>query len=85
MCAVAAAVQGMDETVINGAQLFFATQFGIDTLSGPNTGQHQWILGLVNSAPYVCLLRLYNLVALLIIYVPAMRRASGVLAHRPFK
>lgn len=56
MCAVAAAVQGMDETVINGAQLFFAPQFGIDTLTGPNTGQHQWLLGLVNSAPYVSLL-----------------------------
>lgn len=53
MCAVAAAVQGMDETVINGAQLFFAPQFGIDTTSGPNTGQHQWLLGLVNSSPYV--------------------------------
>lgn len=85
MCAVAAAVQGMDETVINGAQLFFATQFGIDTLNGPNTGQHQWILGLVNSAPYVCLLRNYNLVTLLIIYMSAMRRAYRVLAHRSVK
>lgn len=45
----------MDETVINGANLFFAPQFGID----PNTpdgdrGRNQWLLGLVNSAPYVC-------------------------------
>ncbi|KAH8119191.1 proton myo-inositol cotransporter [Phellopilus nigrolimitatus] len=55
-CSVAAAVQGMDETVINGAQLFFAVQFSID----PNTsdvnaqGRNQWLLGLVNSAPYLC-------------------------------
>ena len=33
MCSVCAAVQGMDETVINGAQLFFAHQFGIDPVS----------------------------------------------------
>ncbi|KAI5123855.1 hypothetical protein M0805_005672 [Coniferiporia weirii] len=55
MCAVAAAVQGMDETVINGAQIYFAPQFGIDITAGsPNAGQHQWLLGLVNSAPYLC-------------------------------
>lgn len=29
LCSVAAAVQGMDETVINGAQLFYPSQFGI--------------------------------------------------------
>ena len=41
----------MDESVINGANLFFAPQFGIDpTTSGIN----QWKLGLVNAAPYVC-------------------------------
>jgi hypothetical protein len=43
----------MDEAVINGANLFFAPQFHI----GPNEGnksQNQWLLGLVNSAPYVC-------------------------------
>ncbi|KAG6828748.1 hypothetical protein H0H87_001007 [Tephrocybe sp. NHM501043] len=51
LCSVAAAVQGMDETVTNGANLFFAPQFGID----PNLGGHnQWIFGLVNSAPYLC-------------------------------
>ena len=56
MCSVCAAVQGMDETVINGAQLFFAPQFGIDpeTETG-NAGKNQWLLGLVNSAPYVSL------------------------------
>lgn len=45
----------MDESVINGANLFFAPQFGIDpnTTTG-DSGRNQWILGLVNSAPYVC-------------------------------
>ena len=45
----------MDEAVINGANLFFAPQFGIDpnTTTG-NAGRNQWLLGLVNSAPYLC-------------------------------
>ena len=42
----------MDEAVINGANLFFAPQFHIDPNTG-NTAQNQWLLGLVNSAPYV--------------------------------
>lgn len=44
----------MDESVINGANLFFAPQFGIDpkTQTG-NQSRNQWLLGLVNSAPYV--------------------------------
>jgi hypothetical protein len=43
----------MDETVINGANLFYAPQFGIDPNQG-NKSQNQWLLGLVNAAPYVC-------------------------------
>ncbi|KAI9437577.1 hypothetical protein H4582DRAFT_2150808 [Lactarius indigo] len=35
----------MDEAVINGANLFFAPQFHIDS-------KNEWLLGLVNSAPY---------------------------------
>ncbi|KAJ8468921.1 hypothetical protein ONZ45_g17067 [Pleurotus djamor] len=55
LCSVAAAVQGMDETVINGAQLFYASQFHIDPMVGGAEGQrNQWLLGLVNSAPYLC-------------------------------
>src|ERR1700760_1529928 len=42
----------MDEAVINGANLFYAPQFGIDPNSG-DKAQNQWLLGLVNSAPYV--------------------------------
>lgn len=46
----------MDETVINGANLFFAPQFGIDVNSGDaaTASRNQWLLGLVNSAPYLC-------------------------------
>ncbi|PFH52019.1 hypothetical protein AMATHDRAFT_141199 [Amanita thiersii Skay4041] len=51
LCSVAAAVQGMDESVINGANLFFPAQFGIDPKV---SGNNQWLLGLVNSAPYLC-------------------------------
>ena len=44
----------MDESVINGANLFFAPQFGIDpNATDGNAGRNQWLLGLVNSAPYV--------------------------------
>lgn len=62
LCSMAAAVQGMDESVINGAQLFFPQQFGISTdasIAGSSSkAQHnQWILGLVTGAPYVSYLR----------------------------
>ncbi|KAN0138316.1 MFS sugar transporter [Lactarius tabidus] len=53
LCSVAAAVQGMDEAVINGANLFFAPQFHIDSNSG-NASRNEWLLGLVNAAPYLC-------------------------------
>ncbi|KAI5777753.1 hypothetical protein EDC01DRAFT_386336 [Geopyxis carbonaria] len=48
MCSVAAAVQGMDQTVINGANLFFRKSFGIEE----PTVRNEWLFGLVNSAPY---------------------------------
>ena len=43
----------MDETVINGANLFFASQLGIPQ-EGPDQSRNEWLLGLVNGAPYVC-------------------------------
>ncbi len=46
----------MDEAVINGANLFFAPQFHIDSNSG-NASKNEWLLGLVNSAPYVRIYR----------------------------
>jgi hypothetical protein len=41
----------MDEAVINGANIFFASQFGIDP---DESDRNQWLFGLVNSAPYLC-------------------------------
>ncbi|CAM6095661.1 unnamed protein product [Calypogeia fissa] len=45
---LAAVVQGMDESVVNGAQVFYYTEFGIDN------DKDTIIQGLVNSAPYLC-------------------------------
>ena len=69
LCSTCAAVQGMgefeshlifwfdiiltriaDETVVNGGQLFYGPQFGI----GGKDPRSTWLLGLVNSAPYLC-------------------------------
>ncbi|KAJ7106524.1 hypothetical protein C8R44DRAFT_885817 [Mycena epipterygia] len=50
MSSLAAAVQGMDEAVINGAQIIYPAQFGIGSTSQHDT----WIVGLINSAPYMC-------------------------------
>lgn len=45
LCGSAAIVQGMDQTAVNGAQLFYLEDFGIT-----NT----WEVGLINGAPYLC-------------------------------
>jgi hypothetical protein len=50
LCSTCAAVQGMDETVVNGAQLFYTKQFGINGKDQRST----WLTGLVNSGPYLC-------------------------------
>ncbi|KAH7882022.1 hypothetical protein F5I97DRAFT_2068794 [Phlebopus sp. FC_14] len=51
MASLAAAVQGMDEAVINGAQIVYPKQFGI----GDSTSKRDsWLIGVVNSAPYLC-------------------------------
>ena len=42
--------RGSDETVVNGAQLFYRYQFGIDGEDSRST----WLTGLLNSAPYLC-------------------------------
>ncbi|KAI1093753.1 hypothetical protein F5B19DRAFT_103455 [Rostrohypoxylon terebratum] len=51
ICSLCAAVQGMDETVVNGAQGFYKKQFGIDDST---SSRNSWLLGLVNAAPYIC-------------------------------
>ncbi|CAI4214496.1 unnamed protein product [Parascedosporium putredinis] len=50
-CSVCAAVQGMDETVVNGAQSIYKDQFGI----GGDSYRDTWLLGLTNAAPYLWL------------------------------
>ncbi|KAI1192983.1 hypothetical protein F5X97DRAFT_55433 [Nemania serpens] len=51
ICSLCAAVQGMDETVVNGAQIFYKEQFGI---GDDNSQRDSWLVGLVNAAPYIC-------------------------------
>jgi sugar porter (SP) family MFS transporter len=51
MSSLAAAVQGMDEGVINGAQIIYPTQFGI---GDPTSKRDSWLVGLINSAPFLC-------------------------------
>lgn len=48
---MAAIVQGMDESVVNGAMLYYDEEFGIAT---DGTNRTALIQGLVNSAPYLC-------------------------------
>ncbi|EKG11171.1 Sugar/inositol transporter [Macrophomina phaseolina MS6] len=45
LCAGSAIVQGMDQTSVNGAQLFYFDEFGITNV---------WQQGLLNGAPYLC-------------------------------
>ncbi|KAJ8086941.1 hypothetical protein AAF712_013340 [Marasmius tenuissimus] len=47
-CSMAAVVQGQDQSLINGANLFWPEQFGV----GGNSDSDVWIVGLVNAAPY---------------------------------
>lgn len=63
MCSVAAAVQGMDESVINGGSCPYNTHFEYPlTLIIANLyffdqfgiQDREWIKGLVNAAPYLC-------------------------------
>ncbi|KFY97469.1 hypothetical protein V500_02047 [Pseudogymnoascus sp. VKM F-4518 (FW-2643)] len=50
LCSLCAAVQGMDETVVNGAQIFYKQHFGI----GDKDPRSTWLVGLLNSGPYLC-------------------------------
>ncbi|KAI1846450.1 hypothetical protein JX266_007347 [Neoarthrinium moseri] len=55
ICSLCAAVQGMDETVVNGAQIFYKVQFGIDDSdTNPNAKTNSWLIGVTNAAPYIC-------------------------------
>ena len=60
LCALGALVQGWDESAVNSAQLFYQPAFKIyiggEGHSMPPNGitPQPWIVGLVNSAPYLC-------------------------------
>ncbi|RSH77572.1 uncharacterized protein EHS24_003132 [Apiotrichum porosum] len=59
VCALGAATQGWDQTGSNGANLSFPQEFGIATPVGePGGNRDEWIVGFVNSSPYIsaCLL-----------------------------
>lgn len=45
LCAGSAIVQGMDQAAVNGAQVFYFDEFGIEG---------EWMQGLINGAPYLC-------------------------------
>ena len=61
LCSIGAAVQGWDQTGSNGANLSFPYAFGIPDgkflLDGvtpnPEAEKNQWIVGLINAAPYI--------------------------------
>ncbi|KAF2994768.1 hypothetical protein E8E14_001894 [Neopestalotiopsis sp. 37M] len=58
ICSLCAAVQGMDETVVNGAQIFYKKEFSIDddkdSVPADVAQRNSWLVGLVNAAPYIC-------------------------------
>ncbi|WWC90859.1 uncharacterized protein L201_005796 [Kwoniella dendrophila CBS 6074] len=54
-CAIGAATQGWDQTGSNGANLSFPAEFGIGaSVDQPGGARDEWIVGFVNSAPYIC-------------------------------
>ncbi|PVH75720.1 hypothetical protein DL98DRAFT_536290 [Cadophora sp. DSE1049] len=54
VCSIGAAVQGWDQTGSNGANLSFPVALGIDdSHSNPNAELNSWIIGIINSAPYM--------------------------------
>lgn len=54
-CSMCAAVQGMDESVTNGANLFWIVDLGLANAAGtPYSDKNEWLIGLVNGAPYLC-------------------------------
>jgi MFS family permease len=53
MCAMCAVVQGMDESVVNGAQLYYPDRLGLTKMAQDNPNKATWIEGLVVGAPYL--------------------------------
>ena len=59
MNSIAAAIQGWDQTGSNAANLGFPIDFGIQDFPEedctPNCDRNTWIIGFVNSAPYIAI------------------------------
>ncbi|KAL4866163.1 hypothetical protein BDV12DRAFT_199483 [Aspergillus spectabilis] len=53
LCSIGAAVQGWDQTGSNGANLSMPEQLGIPQEHNPNAERNQWIVGVLNAAPYI--------------------------------
>ena len=56
LCGATAIVQGMDETAVNGAQMFYTVEFGLahsDIWTGAAIWDNTWLVGLINGAPYL--------------------------------
>ena len=59
---IAAAIQGWDQEGSNGANLAFPEEFGIPNsatfnggLPNPNYARNQWLVGFINSCPYIAI------------------------------
>ena len=64
VCSIGAAVQGWDQTGSNGANLSFPKEFGIgegENEGHPNMDRDNWLVGLVNAAPYLGSSLLYEI------------------------
>ena len=53
LCSIGAAVQGWDQTGSNGANLSWPTDFGVPNEGPEATDYNTWIVGIVNSGPYI--------------------------------
>lgn len=53
LCSVGAAVQGWDQTGSNGANLSWPVAFGVPDQGPGATAYNGWIVGVVNSGPYL--------------------------------
>ncbi|KAL2813162.1 hypothetical protein BJX63DRAFT_395145 [Aspergillus granulosus] len=53
LCSIGAAVQGWDQTGSNGANLRMPDALGIPEHDNPNAERNQWLVGVVNAAPYI--------------------------------
>ncbi|MCJ1411395.1 hypothetical protein MMC19_005484 [Ptychographa xylographoides] len=53
LCSVGAAVQGWDQTGSNGANLSWPDAFGVPDSEASDPGINSWIVGIVNSGPYI--------------------------------